>query len=121
MGLLPAKVKDPMKLPPALDIRFEQFLQALPADYQQQAYDFKAFTRSRKIQSPLQLLQLVLLYCGLDLSLRSCAGEVSQLQGYLSDMGVKKDFRRACLGSKRYSRGCLGWMKWWTAASCASW
>ncbi len=62
-----------MKQPQTLDSRFEQFMQALPADYQQQAYEFKAFTRSRKIQSPLQLLQLVMLYCGLDLSLRSCA------------------------------------------------
>ncbi len=79
-----------MQLPPSLDSSFEQFVQALPADYQQQAYDFKAFTRARKIRSPLQLLQLVMLYCGLDLSLRSCAGEVAQLQGYLSDTAVKK-------------------------------
>jgi hypothetical protein len=87
-----------MKLPPKLDTSFETFLQALPSDYHQMAYDFKAFTRARKINSPLQLLQLVLLYCGLDLSLRSCAGEISQLQGYLSDMGVKKDSRLASHG-----------------------
>jgi hypothetical protein len=87
-----------MKLPPKLDTRFETFLQALPNDYHQMAYDFKAFTRARKVKSPLQLLQLVLLYCGLDLSLRSCAGEISQLQGYLSDMGVKKDWRLASRG-----------------------
>lgn len=55
-----------MKLPPSLDSRFEAFVQALPEDYQQQAYDFKAFTRGRKIRSPLQLLRLVMLYCGLD-------------------------------------------------------
>jgi len=53
-----------MKLPPSLDNRFETFVQALPEDYQQQAYEFKAFARSRKIRSPLQLLQLVMLYCG---------------------------------------------------------
>lgn len=74
-----------------LDLRFEQFLQALPADYEQMARDFKAFVRPRKIRSPLQLLELVMLYCGLDLSLRSCAGEIAHMQGYLSDMGVKKD------------------------------
>ena len=79
-----------MKLPPSLDNRFETFVQALPEDYQQQAYEFKAFARSRKIRSPLQLLQLVMLYCGLDLSLRNCAGEVAQYQGYLSDTAVKK-------------------------------
>ena len=39
------------------------------------------------------LLELVMLYCGLDLSLRSCAGEFADRQGYLSDMGVKKDYR----------------------------
>lgn len=76
--LLPTKVKVPMKLPPLLDTRFVQFLQVLPADYHEQAYAFKAFARPRKIKSPLQLLQLVLAYCGLDLSLRSCAGEVAQ-------------------------------------------
>lgn len=96
--LLLTKVKVPMKLPPALDNRFEQFLQELPADYQEQAYAFKAFARARKIRSPLQLLQLVMLYCGLDLSLRSCAGEVAQLQGYLSDTAVKKGWRPVSLG-----------------------
>ncbi len=65
-------------------------MQALPADYEALAYEFKAFARARKIRSPMQLLQVVMLYCGLDLSLRSCAGEVSQLQGYLSDTAVKK-------------------------------
>ena len=87
-----------MKLPQTLDNRFETFLQALPADYAEQAYAFKAFARPRKIKSPLQLLELVMLYCGLDLSLRSCAGEVAHLQGYLSDTAVKKDYRLALLG-----------------------
>jgi hypothetical protein len=96
--LLPTRVKVPMKLPPPLDTRFAQFLQELPADYHQQAYEFKAFARPRKIKSPLQLLQLVLAYCGLDLSLRSCAGEVAQRQGYLSDTAVKKDWRLVFLG-----------------------
>jgi hypothetical protein len=78
--------------------QFEDFLQEIPADYQQQAYELKAFSRARKIRSPLQLLQLIMLYCGLDLSLRSCAGEVAKMQGYLSDMGVKKDLRLVLLG-----------------------
>lgn len=46
-----------MKLPPKLDTHFEAFLQALPADYHQMAYEFKAFERARKVKSPLQLLQ----------------------------------------------------------------
>lgn len=87
-----------MKLPPVLDTRFEDFLQALPVDYHEQAYEFKAFERARKIRSPLQLLELVMLYCGLDLSLRSCAGEIAHMQGYLSDTAVKKDCRLVFLG-----------------------
>ena len=80
-----------MTPPHTIDILFDEFVQELPADYQQQAYAFKAFARARKIRSVPQLLQLVLLYCGLDLSLRSCAAQVAQLQGYLSDTAVKKD------------------------------
>lgn len=80
-----------MPQPPTLDSRFETFVQALPDDYVEQAYDFKAFERARKVKSPQQLLQLVMLYCGLDLSLRSCAGELSHQQGYISDTSVKKD------------------------------
>jgi hypothetical protein len=87
-----------MKLPPKLDSRFAEFLQALPADYHQQAYDFKALARARKVKSPLQLLQLVMAYCGLDLSLRSCAGEFAHMQGYLSDTAVKKDWKPVSLG-----------------------
>ncbi|WP_245395275.1 hypothetical protein [methane-oxidizing endosymbiont of Gigantopelta aegis] len=37
------------KQPHPIDTRFEQFVQELPADYQQQAYEFKAFARARKI------------------------------------------------------------------------
>jgi len=39
-------------MPQALDNCFETFVQALPADYMAQAYEFKAFERARKIQSP---------------------------------------------------------------------
>ena len=73
-----------------IDNSFETFVQELPADYQEMAYEFKAFCRGRKVKSVYQLLQLVMLYCGSDFSLRSCAGQFSQRQGYLSDTGVKK-------------------------------
>ena len=66
-----------MRPPQPLDNLFDQFLQELPPDYREQAYEFKAFTRVRKIRSVDQLLQLVLLYCGLDLSLRGCAGQIA--------------------------------------------
>jgi hypothetical protein len=90
-----------MKPPREIDILFDEFVQELPSDYQPLAYEFRAFTRARKVRSVAQLLPLVLLYCGLDLSLRSCAGQVAQLQGYLSDTAVKKDCRRVCRGSRR--------------------
>ena len=35
-----------------LDTTFESFLQEWPADYQELAIEFKAFTRSRKITTP---------------------------------------------------------------------
>lgn len=91
-----------MQQPLPLDNSFEQFLQALPSHLHEMAYQFKAFARARKVQSPTQLLELVMLYCGLDLSLRNTAAKLAQRQGYISDMGVKKDLRPVCLGSKRY-------------------
>ncbi|MEI6334034.1 MAG: hypothetical protein WCS87_05700 [Methylococcaceae bacterium] len=47
-----------MKNSPNIDIQFEVFVQELPADYQAMAYEFKAFCRSRKVQSVYELLQL---------------------------------------------------------------
>ena len=84
-----------------IDNAFEAFVQELPADYQEMAYEFKAFCRARKVKSVFQLLQLVMLYCGSDFSLRSCAGQFSQMQGYLSDTAVKKDLPLVYLGLKR--------------------
>ena len=56
-----------MKVPARpLEIKFEQFLKELPLDYHEMAYEFRAFTRSRKIKTPAQLLQIVMLYCGTD-------------------------------------------------------
>ena len=104
-----------MKPPPELNILFDEFLQVLPSDYREQAYEFKAFARARKIRSVEQLLQVVLLYGGLDLSLRGCAGQLSQHQGYVSDTAIKKDWRRVCHGSSRCWRVSLGWRRWFSA------
>ena len=38
------------------DTTFESCLQELPADYRELALEFKAFTRSRKIKTPAQLM-----------------------------------------------------------------
>ena len=37
-----------------------------------------------------------MLYCGMDFSLRSCAGQISQMQGYISDTSVN-DRLEACV------------------------
>jgi hypothetical protein len=55
---------------------FEELLQDLPPETAQMAREFKDFTHSRKIKMPVQLLRVVLLYCGLDKSLRELAGHL---------------------------------------------
>ncbi|WP_022950130.1 hypothetical protein [Methylohalobius crimeensis] len=91
------KLKEPemSSLPNRVDIAFEQFVQALPEDYEAMAYEFRAFVRGRKITSPLQLLQVVMLYCGVDLSLRGTAGRVTLLQEQITDTAVHKRLK-AC-------------------------
>lgn len=79
---------------------FQRFEQALPGNYQQQAYQQGAFARARKFASPRQLLQILLIYCSMDFSLRACAGKFAAQQGYISDTAILKRFR-----------GCLPWIK----------
>jgi len=59
------------------------------------AYEFKAFTRGRKIKTPAHLLQVVMLYCGLDQALRTCAGSFSLLEERITDTAIHKRLR-AC-------------------------
>lgn len=78
------------------DTLFLQFIQDIPEEYEKMAYEFKAFTRARKIKSPLQLLRLVFLYCGLDQTLREVAATHTVLYDIeLTDEAVKKRLR-AC-------------------------
>lgn len=79
-----------MQPPPLTNTLFAQFVQELPADYHQQAYDFGAFARARKVRSPMQLLQMAMGYCGLDFSLRGCAGKFTEMQERISDTAVNK-------------------------------
>ena len=75
-----------MVVPPkSQDISFEEFLKELPAEYHEMAYEFKAFTRSRKIKTPAQLLQVVMLYCGLDNVLRETAGVFTLQEDRITD------------------------------------
>jgi len=74
--------------PPAPDIVFEDLLQDFPPETIAMAYAFKAFTRARKIKTPQQLLRAVLLYCGLDQSLREVAGTMTLLGQRRTDSAI---------------------------------
>jgi hypothetical protein len=74
---------------------FERFLQELPEDFRELAIEFKAFTRSRKIKTPEQLLQVVMNYCGLDRVLRETAGNFTLLEERISDTAIQKRLK-AC-------------------------
>lgn len=82
------------------DTTFEQLLQDLPDEILQMAIESKAFSRARKIKNPLQLLRAVLLYCGMDKSLREVAGVLTLLYEAITDSSV----------AERLSN-CLGWLK----------
>jgi hypothetical protein len=70
------------------DIEFERVVQELPEDLVGLARSFKAFTYARKIRNVQQLLRMVLLYSGLDKSLREVAGNMALLRIRLSDTAV---------------------------------
>jgi hypothetical protein len=74
--------------PPDPDTLFEELLQDLPLETVQMAREFKAFTRARKVKTPEQLLRVVLLYCGVDKTLRAVAGTFTALYEPLTDQAV---------------------------------
>jgi hypothetical protein len=63
-------------------------LQDLPPETGQMAREFTAVTRARKIKTPAQLLRGVLLYWGLDTSLREVAGPCTRLVARLTESSV---------------------------------
>ena len=71
-----------------VDTTFESFLQELPEDYRELAIEFKAFTRSRKIKTPEQLMQVVMNDCGSDAVLRETAGNFTLLEERISDTAL---------------------------------
>lgn len=77
------------------DTLFEELLQDLPAQIVPLAREFKAFVRAKKVKTPAQLLRLVLLYCGLDKSLREVAGTFTALYESITDQSVAERLR-AC-------------------------
>ena len=78
-----------------VDTTFERFLQELPADFRELAFEFKAFTRGRQIKTPEQLLQVVMNYCGIDLVLRETAGNFTLLEERISDTAIQQRLK-AC-------------------------
>ncbi len=75
-------------LNPDAETRFEKLLEDLPEETAQLARQFKAFTRARKIKTPAQLMRVVLLYCGLDQSLREVAATMTLLEERITDQAV---------------------------------
>ncbi len=73
-----------------IDTTFERLLQEFPRDLIESAVKFEAFRRKRKIKNVEQLFQVVLLYCGLDFSLRDTAGILTRLGSQISDQAVKE-------------------------------
>ena len=82
------------------DTTFAQLLQDLPPQLKELARENNAFTRSRKIKDPEELLRMVLLYCGLDKTLRETAAVWTLLWEQITDEAV----------SQRLN-GCRNWLK----------
>ena len=75
-------IKPPLN---AVDTQFEALLQDLPLEVVASAREFRAFTRARKLKTPPELLRVVLLYGGLDQSLRPVAGNLTLLGERITD------------------------------------
>ena len=71
------------------DTTFERIVQELPSGIGEKAREFRAFSRSRAVRSPEELLRAVMLYCGLDYSLREVAANFTQVGRRLSDEAVR--------------------------------
>lgn len=71
-----------------LDRLFEELVQDLPPETELMAREFRALTRARKVKTVGQLMRLVLLYCGLDKSLRQTAGVFTMLYERITDQSI---------------------------------
>lgn len=80
------------------DTTFEKIVQELPAGMGVKAREYRAFSRSRAVRSPEELLRAVMLYCGLDYSLREVAANFTQVGRRLSDEAYAGGCRRVSRG-----------------------
>jgi hypothetical protein len=76
--------------PKSQEEQFEELLQELSPEVEKLAKEFKVFVRSRKIKTPQELLRIVLLYCGLDQSLREVAANFTLLEERITDEAIRK-------------------------------
>jgi Transposase DDE domain len=74
--------------PPDPDTLFADLLQDLPSETVAMAREFKAFVRAKKVKTPQQLLRVVLLYCGVDKSLRETAADFTLLYESITDSSI---------------------------------
>jgi hypothetical protein len=79
-----------MPSPALADTIFGDIVQELPPGLASLARRTGAFSRSRAIRNPEELLRAVLLYCGLDYSLREVAANFTQARRRLSDEAVRR-------------------------------
>jgi hypothetical protein len=91
-----------------LDMTFESFLRELPEGYRELAIEFKAFTRSRKIKTPEQLMQVVMCYCGIDAVLRETAGNFTLLEERISDTAIHQRLKACVPWVKALLTGMMG-------------
>jgi hypothetical protein len=74
--------------------QFEQFLHALPEEWEALMREHGAFTYAGKIPSPQELLRAIFLYCGPDQSLREVAGTLTLHTERITDQAVWKRLQR---------------------------
>ena len=68
---------------------FERIVQEIPAEVEMLAREFGAFSRSRAVRNPKELLRAVLMYGATDQSLREVAANFTQNGRRLSDEAVR--------------------------------
>jgi len=71
-----------------IDNEFEKLMQELGVDYRRSAKEKKALQKARKIKTAEQLMRMVLLYSGVDESLREVAGNMALLGIAMTDQSV---------------------------------
>lgn len=86
-----------MSLAEELHIKFDTLIQLLPQNWEDMAIQTKAFTRTRQIKSPKDLIRTVFRYAVADYSLREVAGLLVGEHKSLSDQAVHSRLSKCVL------------------------